>query len=56
MAKATRPVQIRIDEETFTIIRVYAATKGMTANEMIADLARKLAERVRVDVSAVLGQ
>lgn len=54
MEKAKRPVQIQLEIESFDVLRVYAAARGTTANELISDLARKEAERVRPAVSSLL--
>lgn len=54
MEKAKRPVQIQIEVEVFDVLRVYAASKGTTANELISELARAEAARVRDKVASLL--
>lgn len=49
-----RPVQIQLEEKVFRELKVYAAGRGITANELIAGLARQEAERVRDKVAAIL--
>lgn len=49
-----RPVQIRIEEDMWRVLKVYAAAKGTTANEVIADMARRKAEEVKAQVAPLL--
>lgn len=49
-----RPVQIQLEREVFDNLRLYAAYCGTTANELIADLARRESERVG-DYKQLLG-
>lgn len=49
-----RPVQIQLEEKVFRELKIYAAGRGITANELIAGLARQEAERVRDKVAAIL--
>lgn len=49
-----RPVQIQLEESCWRILKVYAAGKDITANELIASMARDEAERVRDKVAALL--
>lgn len=54
MEKAKRPVQIQLEQENFDVLRIWAASRGVSPNELICDLARKEADRVRDKVAALL--
>lgn len=49
-----RPVQIQLEQEAFEVLRVWAASKSTTPNELISELARKEADRVRDKVARIL--
>lgn len=50
----TRPVQIWIKPSTFEVLRVWSASKGKTANKLIAEMAERKAEKVRESVETLL--
>lgn len=47
MDEGKRPVQIQLEEEAFRVLKIHAAAMDTTANELIADLARKEAEALK---------
>lgn len=52
--KGKRPVQIQIEEEKWKILQVWAASRGTSANEIIAKMAEDKAEKVREKVAPLL--
>lgn len=50
---AKRPMQIQVEEADYLTLKVYAASRDMTANELVAELAGKEAQRLRDEVKAV---
>lgn len=49
-----RPVQIQIDEEKWKILKTWAASRGVSANEIVAKMAEDKAEKVREKVAPIL--
>lgn len=54
MKKMMRPMQIRIEEDLYQILKVWAATEDKTPNTLIREMAESKAEEVRDLVADLL--
>lgn len=54
MNKKMRPMQIRIEEDLYQILKVWAATEDKTPNTLIREMAESKAEEVRGLVADLL--